>query len=100
MGGRPGGHCSINMRARFKKFDDWLAGSVQPTLKQLQDFARYTYAAIGYFFLKQPPELPLPIPDFRTLEGTRLGDPSRSAGHDLSVSATPGMVHQLCPLGG
>lgn len=64
------------VRARFTKYDDWLAGTVQPTLKQLQDFARYTYAAVGYFFLNQPPELKLPIPDFRTLDGARLEQPS------------------------
>jgi Zn-dependent peptidase ImmA (M78 family) len=60
-----------DVRARFTKYDEWLAGEAQPTLKQLQDFARYTYAAIGYFFLSQPPELKLPIPDFRTLDGAR-----------------------------
>ena len=42
------GVSSHEVRARFEKYDDWLAGTVQPTLKQLQDFARYTYAALGY----------------------------------------------------
>jgi len=65
-----------DVRARFAKYDDWLAGTAQPTLKQLRDFARYTYAAVGYFFLSEPPELKLPIPDFRTLEGSRPTEPS------------------------
>ncbi|HLL88290.1 MAG TPA: ImmA/IrrE family metallo-endopeptidase [Tepidisphaeraceae bacterium] len=65
-----------DVRGRFARYDDWLAGTVQPTLKQLQDFARYTYAAVGYFFQSQPPDLGLPIPDFRTADGTRPGDPS------------------------
>ena len=65
-----------DVRTRFTRYDDWLAGTAQPTLKQLQDFARYTYAAVGYFFLNQPPELKLPIPDFRTTDGTRPSDPS------------------------
>lgn len=65
-----------DVRARFARYDEWLAGTVQPTLKQLQDFARFTYAAVGYFFLEQPPELKLPIPDFRTTDGTRPGNPS------------------------
>jgi Zn-dependent peptidase ImmA (M78 family) len=64
------------VRARFAKYDDWLAGTVQPTLKQLQDFARYTYAAVGYFFLNRPPELKVPIPDFRTLDVGPPDDPS------------------------
>jgi Zn-dependent peptidase ImmA (M78 family) len=63
-------------RARFAKYDEWLAGTLQPTLKQLQDFARYTYAPFGYFFLNQPPELNLPIPDFRTVDGARPEEPS------------------------
>src|SRR4051812_45636420 len=70
------GMTSDDVRDRFPRFDEWLAGAVQPTLKQLQEFARYTYAAVGYFFLAQPPELKLPIPDFRTMEGVRPGDPS------------------------
>jgi Zn-dependent peptidase ImmA (M78 family) len=68
---------SLNdVRARFAKYDDWLAGTVQPTLKQLQDFAQYTYAAVGYFFAGEPPELKLPIPDFRTPGGGHPEEPS------------------------
>jgi Zn-dependent peptidase ImmA (M78 family) len=63
-------------RNRFAKFDDWLAGTLQPTLNQLQDFARVTYAPIGYFFLDKPPAVTLPIPDFRTPDGRRPDDPS------------------------
>src|SRR5688500_6436706 len=63
-------------RSRFVKFDDWLAGTLQPTLNQLQDFARATYAPIGYFFLDKPPAVTLPIPDFRTPGGARPDDPS------------------------
>jgi len=53
-----------------------LAGTANPTLKQLEDFARYTYAAVGFFFGSEPPELTLPIPDYRTMDGARPGDPS------------------------
>jgi Zn-dependent peptidase ImmA (M78 family) len=66
----------VDVRARFVRYDEWLAGTAQPTLKQLQEFARYTYAAVGYFFLDRPPELKLPIPDFRTPAGKRPDDPS------------------------
>jgi len=61
---------------RFAKWPLWLNGKAQPTLKQLEDFARLTYTAIGYFFLPQPPTLSLPVRDFRTLQDARLAEPS------------------------
>lgn len=62
--------------ARFHKWPLWLSGEAQPTLRQLEDFARLTHTAIGYFFLPQPPALALPVPDFRTLRDEALAEPS------------------------
>ncbi|MDH5641104.1 MAG: ImmA/IrrE family metallo-endopeptidase, partial [Nitrospira sp.] len=62
--------------ARFNKWPLWLSGEAQPTLKQLEDFARLTHTAIGYFFLPQPPALALPVPDFRILRNEVLAEPS------------------------
>lgn len=64
------------LSARFKKWSLWISGEAQPTLKQLEDFARLTHTAIGYFFLPQPPALALPVPDFRTLRDEALREPS------------------------
>ncbi len=61
---------------KFPKLNDWLGGELAPTYKQLEAFARATHTAIGLLFLPQPPEEPLPIPDFRTLPETRLSRPS------------------------
>ncbi len=55
------------IEARFPKFAQWLEGAVQPTLKQLETFARATHAPFGYFFLPAPPEERLPIPHYRTV---------------------------------
>lgn len=55
------------LATRFPKLAAWEARDVQPTLKQLQDYARATHAPFGYFFLSEPPAEPLPIPDFRTM---------------------------------
>ncbi len=61
---------------QFPKINDWLQGEVQPTMKQLEKFARKTHTAIGYFFLPEPPVETLPIPDFRTLADRQLPQPS------------------------
>lgn len=64
------------LSARFPKWPLWLSGEAQPTLKQLEDFAKLTHTAIGYFFLPEPPQLALPVPDFRTLRDQALAEPS------------------------
>lgn len=61
---------------RFRKWLLWLSGEAQPTLRQLEDFARLTHTPIGYFFLPEPPELALPVPDFRTLRDETMAEPS------------------------
>lgn len=65
-----------DLSARFRKWPLWLTGEAQPTLKQLEDFAKLTHTAIGYFFLPEPPQLALPVPDFRTLRDQALAEPS------------------------
>lgn len=65
-----------DLAVRFRKWPLWLNGEAQPTLKQLEDFARLTHTAIGYFFLPEPPALALPVPDFRTLRDEELREPS------------------------
>ena len=62
--------------SRFKKLPEWEAGEVQATLKQAEDFARAVHVPVGYLFLKEPPEEPLPIPDFRTFASQPMSRPS------------------------
>jgi Zn-dependent peptidase ImmA (M78 family) len=52
---------------RFPRLNEWEAGTTKPTLRQLEAFADATAAPLGYMFLPEPPDEPLPIPDLRTL---------------------------------
>ena len=61
---------------RFKKLAEWERGETQPTLKQLEDFAKATYVPFGYFFLPEPPEEHIPIPDLRTIRNEEISHPS------------------------
>jgi Zn-dependent peptidase ImmA (M78 family) len=52
---------------KFPKLSSWLEGKVQPTLNQLEDFAKATSTPLGFLFLTNPPEDILPVPYFRTI---------------------------------
>lgn len=61
---------------RFKKLAEWEHGEAQPTFKQLEDFAKATHVPFGYFFLPEPPEESIPIPDLRTIRNQQISRPS------------------------
>lgn len=57
----------FDVEGRFPQFSAWEQGEKQPTLKQIEAFAKATHTPVGYLFLTEPPEEQVPIPDFRTL---------------------------------
>jgi Zn-dependent peptidase ImmA (M78 family) len=63
------------LAARFPRLPAWETGEAQPTLRQLEGYAHATHAPVGYFFLPEPPQEPLPIPDFRTVADRAIARP-------------------------
>ena len=62
--------------SKFKKLPEWEDDRNQPTLKQIEAFARALHVPAGYLFLSKPPEETVPIPDFRTFVGHAVTRPS------------------------
>ncbi len=65
-----------DLATKFPKYEDWEEGSEQPSLRQLENLARATSTPFGYFFLPEPPDEELHIPDFRTIRDKPIGRPS------------------------
>lgn len=70
------GRSAETLAGKFPRLEAWERGEAQPTLKQLEQFAKATFTPVGYLFLQEPPVERVPIPDFRTLAGTPTGRPS------------------------
>jgi Zn-dependent peptidase ImmA (M78 family) len=64
------------LEERFPKFSLWEQEEDMPTLRQLEELAKKTFTPLGYFFLPEPPEDKLPIPDFRTVRNAPVQRPS------------------------
>ena len=70
------GQAPEDLAGRFPKLAEWEAGTRQPTFRQADAFASSVHVPVGYLFLSEPPAERLPIPDFRTVAGTPVGEPS------------------------
>ena len=70
------GFSPVVLLKHFPKLEKWERGEARPTLRQLENFANKTFTPFGYFFLPEPPEERLPIPDLRTVRDKWAGRPS------------------------
>ncbi len=61
---------------RIPQLPAWVRGDSQPTLRQLEGFARATHAPLGFLFLQERPVETVPIPDFRTVANAQVRRPS------------------------
>lgn len=64
------------LKTRFPKIAEWEAGTSQPTLRQLENFAHAVHIPFGYLFLPEPVQESIPVPDFRTLSDKEVKSPS------------------------
>jgi len=70
------GRSAESLSKKFPKLERWERGEANPTLKQLEDFARATHTPFGFFFLAEPLVERVPIPDFRTAGNFQVEHPS------------------------
>jgi len=70
------------LKKRFPKLEAWERGEAKPSMAQLENFAKFTHAPIGFLFLPSPPVEAIPIPDFRRMSGER---PQRPGADLLDV---------------
>lgn len=70
------GRGAADLEHKFPRLSQWESGQEQPTLKQVEAFAKATHTPIGYLFLPVPPVEKIPIPDFRTMDNEHIGHPS------------------------
>lgn len=56
--------------------EKWISGETKPTFPQVRRLAARLRMPLGFLFLSNPPSEELPIPDFRTVRGTSLREPS------------------------
>ena len=70
------GYDVSGLAGRMPQLEAWVRQERQPTLKQLEKLAKLTHTPLGYFFLPEPPEERLPVPDYRTVAGTAAARPT------------------------
>lgn len=64
------------LEERLPQLTAWIRREKRPTFKQLERLANLTNTPLGYLFLPEPPEEPLPVTDFRTLSRRPRPTPS------------------------
>ena len=55
----------------------WMDGTKLPTFRQIEKFSQKTNIPLGYFFLDTPPDEPVGLLEYRTVDSLQLSNPSR-----------------------
>lgn len=70
------GKSTPEMLLKHPKWAAWLSGETHPTLEQAKQLARAAGVPFGYLLLEHPPQLKLPVSDFREGIDADLAEPS------------------------
>ncbi|MGO8753662.1 MAG: hypothetical protein ACLQHK_00325 [Gallionellaceae bacterium] len=90
---------SVERLARqFPRLGMWESGEAQATLKQLEALAKKTRTPLGDFFLPEPPQENLPIPDFRTVSDQAVGSASPNLTDGFSKSRAGNFRGESCEI--
>jgi Zn-dependent peptidase ImmA (M78 family) len=74
-----------DLTRRFPQLLRWESGDVYPTRRQLERFAKATYATVDHLLLAKPPVERVSIPDVRAADNSRVGRPSPNLLDTLSL---------------
>ncbi len=64
------------LKIKPERLEAWEKGDERPSFIQAQKLAQKLHIPFGYLFLSTPPEEKLPLPDFRTVAGSKPLPPS------------------------
>lgn len=70
------GYEQKELEGKFHKLAAWEAGTLEPTMKQLEKFSHAVHVPFGYLMLKEPPVEEFPIADLRSEGGSTVRKPS------------------------
>lgn len=59
------------------KIESWLTGKRMPTIVQLRDLSKASHISFGDFFLDNPPKSDLPLLNYRTINNSKVINPSK-----------------------
>lgn len=71
------GRTDAEFEGHFGSWGSWMQGQTAPTLRQVEEIARYSHLPFGIFFLSEPPQVELPIPDYRLGTSGQADQPSQ-----------------------
>ncbi|MDR0482286.1 MAG: ImmA/IrrE family metallo-endopeptidase [Cellulomonadaceae bacterium] len=71
---------------KFKSWPKWISGSLQPTLRQVEQIATWAHVPFGALFLPEPLPVELPVADFRVGPGGPAHRPSQELLDSLQTS--------------